>query len=139
MARRNSSIGFMGVFGRSSDLRQFDQALRALDLHPKTVPEAVKLTVCALLKDQANTDDPPPEAYGPAAEIIAYCMIGAEAFAGANDVERALEVERRIEAALVAGDSFDARLILLALHARVIQPSVIERFGLESNEAGASA
>lgn len=132
MARRNSSIGFMGVFGRSSDLRQLDQALRSVDMHPNTVPEAVKLTVCALLKDQANSDDPPSEAYGPAAEIVAYCMVGANGFAGANGEELTLAVERRIEAALTAGDSFDAQLVLLTLHARVVQPSVIERFGLES-------
>jgi len=132
MARRNSSIGFMGVFGRSQDLRSLDQALRSLDLHPKLVPEAVKLTVCALLKEQANGDEPPPHAYRPAAEIIAYCMIGPEAFAGANEVELALNVERRIEAALVAGDSLDAQLVLLTLHARVIQPGVVARFELES-------
>ena len=134
MARRNSSIGFMGVFGRSSDLRQLDQALRAVDLHPKMVPEAVKLTTCALLKDETNSNDPAPEVYGPAAEIIAYCMIGEDAFAGANGEALALAVERRIEAALVAGDSFDAQLVLLTLHAKVIQPSVVERFGLESEK-----
>ena len=133
MARRYSSIGLFGMFGRSGDLRQLDQALRAVDLHPKMVPEAVKLTVCALLKEQVRGEDPPPHAYRPAAEIVAYCMIGPEAFAGANDVERALAVERRIEAALVAGDSLDAQLVLLTLHAKVIQPSVIERFGLESS------
>ncbi|MPZ39836.1 MAG: hypothetical protein GEU95_17605 [Rhizobiales bacterium] len=132
MARRNSSIGFMGIFGRSGDLRQLDQALRSVDLHPKMVPEAVKLTVCALLKDQAQSNHPPPEVYRPAAEIVAYCMIGAEGFAGVNGEELTLAVERRIEAALVAGDSFDAQLVLLTLHARVIQPSVVERFGLES-------
>lgn len=132
MARRNSSIGFMGMFGRSGDLRALDAALRALDLHPKLVPEAVKLTVCALLKDEAESDDPPPQAYAPAAEILVYCMIGAESFAGANDIERAQTVERRIEAALVAGDSLDAQLVLLTLTARVIQPSVVERFALES-------
>jgi hypothetical protein len=135
MTRRNSSIGFMGIFGRSSDLRQFDQALRSVDLHPKMVPEAVKLTVCALLKDQAGSNDPPPQAYRPAAEIVAYCMVGADVFAGANDIEVALAVERRIEAALVAGDSLDAQLVLLTLHARVIQPSVVERFELESAAA----
>jgi hypothetical protein len=132
MVRRNSSIGFMGVFGRSSDMRQLDHALRAVDLHPKMVPEAVKLTACALLKDQANSDHPPPQVYRPAAEIIAYCMIGDEAFAGVNGVESALAVERRIEAALLAGDSLDAQLVLLTLHARVIQPSVVQRFNLES-------
>src|SRR6185295_4240627 len=132
MARRNSSLGFLGTFGRSSDLRQFDEALRSLDLHPKLVPEAVKLTVCALLKDHANSDDPPSQSYRPAAEIIAYCMIGADAFAGTNAVELALAVERRIEASLVAGDSLDAQLVLLTLHARVIQPSVVARFDLKS-------
>ena len=132
MARRNSSIGLFGIFGRSSDLRQFDQALRSVDLHPKLVPEAVKLTVCALLKEQANGDDPPPHSYRPAAEIIAYCMIGPDAFAGANEVELALAVERRIETALIAGDNLDAQLVLLTLHARVIQPGVVARFELES-------
>jgi len=135
MTRRNSSIGFMGVFGRSSDLRQFDLALRSVDLHPKMVPEAVKLIVCALLKDQAGSNDPPPQVYRPAAEIVAYCMVGADVFAGANDVDLALAIERRIEAALVAGDSLDAQLVLLTLHARVIQPSVVERFELESAAA----
>jgi hypothetical protein len=134
MPRRNSSIGFMGMFGRSSDLRQLDQALRSLDLHPKLVPEAVKLTVCALLKDEADSDHPPAHAYRPAAEIVAYCMVGPEAFAGANEVELALAVERRIEAALIAGDSLDAQLVLLTLHARVIQPGVVARFELESAE-----
>src|SRR5689334_20919716 len=84
MARRHSSIGFMGFFGRSEDLRQFDQALRAIDLHPKLVPEAVKLTAVGLVKDHANSDDPPAAAYRAAAEIVGYCMIGEDAFAGAN-------------------------------------------------------
>jgi hypothetical protein len=136
MARRNSALGLFGIFGRSGDLRQLDQALRAVDLHPKLVPEAVKLTVCALLKDHAASDDPAPVAYRSAAEIVGYCLIGAEAFAGANNVELALAVERRIEAALMAGDSLDAQLVLLTLHARVIQPSVVERFALESADGG---
>ena len=54
-------------------------------------------------------------------------MIGDGPFAGANGEELAFSVERRIEAALVAGDSLDAQLVLLTLHARVIQPSVVER------------
>jgi hypothetical protein len=134
VARRNSSLGLFGIFGRSGDLRQLDQALRAVDLHPNLVPEAIKLTVCALLKDAANGDDPPPQAYDPAAAIVAYCMVGPEAFAGANGAELALAVERRIEAALTSGDSLDAQLVLLTLHAHVIQPSVVARFALESAE-----
>jgi|ERR1043166_7879808 hypothetical protein len=122
----------MGIFGRSADLRQFDEALRAIDLHPKLVPEAVKLTAVSLVKDHANSEDPPPEAYRAAAEIVGYCMIGEDAFAGANGEALALAVEQRIEAALDAGESLDAKLVLLTLHAKVIQPSVVQRYELES-------
>src|SRR5262245_4169470 len=108
MARRPSSIGFMGIFGRSYDLRQFDPALRSVDLHPKLVPEAVKLTAVNLLKDQAGNNDPKPEDYRSAAEIIGYCMIGADAFAGANGEELTLAVEHRIDAALESNASLDA-------------------------------
>jgi len=132
MARRRSSFGFMGIFGRSHDLRQFDQALRSVDVHPALVPEAVKLTAVNLLKDQAGNDDPAPQSYRAAAEIVGYCMIGADGFAGANGEDLAREVERRIEAALPSGEGLDAQLVLLTLHARVIQPSVVQHFGLES-------
>jgi hypothetical protein len=133
MTGRGPSIGFLGRFGRSSDLRQLDEALRALDVHPNLVPEAVKITVVKLLREHAPGNTPAPQAYRDAAEIVGYCMIGAEPFAGANDEDLARQVERRIEAALVTGDSLDAQLILLTLHANVIQPSVVERFGLESS------
>ena len=127
------SMGFLGKFGRSTDLRQFDQALRALDLHPNHVPEAVKITVVNLLKEDAASSAPNRHSYNAAAEMVAYCMIGAEAFAGANGDPMSRQVERRIEAAADAGDSLDARLILLTLHAKIIQPSVVERFRLESD------
>jgi hypothetical protein len=132
MARRRSSLGLFGIFGRSYDLRQFDQALRSVDLHPRLVPEAVKLTVVSLLRDHAIGEEPAPQSYRAAAEIVGYCMIGPEAFAGANDVRLALAVEQRIEAALECGDSLDAQLVLLTLHARVIQPSIVDRYQLES-------
>jgi hypothetical protein len=41
-------------------------------------------------------------------------------------------VEARLSAALEDGDSLDARVVLLTLHAGVIQPSVVERYGLEA-------
>src|SRR5258708_1265842 len=63
MARRRSSIGLFGIFGRSYDLRQLDQALRSVDVHPMVVPEAVKLTAVNLLKDRAVNDDPAPQSY----------------------------------------------------------------------------
>lgn len=136
MIRRGSSFGLFGIFGRSAGLRQLDNALRSVDLHPRLVPEAVKLTAVNLLKDHAPGAEPAPQSYRAAAEILAYCMIGAEGFAGANGDELAEQVERRIETALEAGTSLDAQLILLTLHAKIAQPGVIAAFGLESGEGG---
>jgi hypothetical protein len=133
MARSRSSLGLFGIFGRSADLRQLDQALRSVDVHPRLVPEAVKLTAVALLKDHAIGPEPAPQAYRAAAEILAYCMIGADAFAGANDADIASAVERRIEAALDSPASLDAQLVLLTVHANIIQPSVVHQFQIESS------
>ncbi len=134
MARSRSSLGFLGRFGRSHDLRQLDEALRAVDLHPGVVPEAVKLTIVNLLKDHAIGEEPAPQAYRAAAELVAYCMIGASGLAASNPPSVVEHVERRIEKALDEGASLDAQLILLTLHAKVIQPSVVEHFGLRSDE-----
>lgn len=129
-----SSLGLFGIFGRSSDLRQFDRALHSLDLHPRFVPEAVKLTLVKLLKQHAIGDEPAPQSYRAAAEIVAYCMIGADAFTTANDLHLTRQVESRIEKALESGNSLDAQIVLLTLHAKVIQPSVVQDFKLESDE-----
>ena len=134
--QRGLSLGLFGIFGRSSELREFDRALRSVDLHPKLVPEAVKLTAVKLLKEQAGSRELQPQSYRAAAEIIGYCMIGADAFAAANEPALAAEVERRIDAALKSGTSLDAKLVLLTLHARVIQPSVVASFQLESSSEG---
>jgi hypothetical protein len=136
MARRSSSFGLFGLFGRSPDLRQLDGALRSVDLHPRLVPEAVKLAAVNLLKDHAIGSEPAPQAYRAAAEMLAYCMIGAEGFEAVNDSALADRVESRIEAALQSGASLDAQLILLTIHAKVVQPSVVAAFGLESSDGG---
>lgn len=133
MNRRRSSIGFLGRFGRSQDLKQLDEALRALDMHPSTVTEAVKLTTVNFLKDHAIGAEPAPQSFRMAAEMLAYCMSGAEAFVQANGAALAQQVEDRIVRAVEAADSLDAQLILLTLEARVIQPSVVQRFELESS------
>lgn len=127
------SLGFFGRFGRSPALRELDGALRSVDLHPNLVPEAVKLTAVRMLMDDEGREDPGLQAFRKAAEVIAYCMVGAEVFTGANGVPLAEGVERRIDAALAAGTNLDAKLVLLALHAKVIQPSVVDHFGLESD------
>lgn len=133
MARRRSYFGLFGIFGRSSDLRQLDQALRALDLHPRLVPEAVKLTAVNLLKDHAIGEEPAPQAYPAAAEILAYCMLGREPFAHANGEDLTALIERRIDGAVASGSSLDAQLVLLTLHARVVQPTVVQQYGLEAS------
>ncbi|KPQ11261.1 MAG: hypothetical protein HLUCCO17_07710 [Saliniramus fredricksonii] len=125
----------MGMFGRSHDLKQLDAALRAVDLHPNVVPEAIKLTIVNLLKDHAIGRHPAPQAYPPAAEIVAYCMLGPAALAASNPPDLLDRIEARIERALEDGDSLDAQLVLLTLHAKVCQPDVIARYGLESDGA----
>lgn len=125
------SIGFFGIFGRSPVLKELDTALRSVDLHPKLVPEAIKLTVMKLLMDKTGRDDPGVAAMRSAAEILAYCIIGADAFAGANTNRLADDVEQRIDTALGTGTSLDAKLVILTLHTRVIQQSVVNHFKLE--------
>lgn len=127
------SIGFMGLFGRSPALRTFDANLRALDLHPKLVPEAVKLAAVRILIEKTGGANPDDKDSRAAAELIAYCMVGDSPFAAANGQHLTSEVENRIDAALGDGTSPDAKLILLALHAKVIQPSVVEHYRLEAD------
>ncbi len=132
MVRRRPSLGFFGIFGRAPELRQLDQCFRAVDVHPRLVPEAVKLTIISLLQDHAVGGAPTPQAYREAAEIVGYCIMGPAAFAAIDAPELAADVERRIERALEFHSTIDAKLVLLTLHAGVIQPSVVEHFGLES-------
>ena len=121
-------LGFFGMFGRSHELQRLDQALRGVGLHPRLVPEAVKLTTLKLLT-KANLDPCP---YDAAAGLLGYCMLGAQGFTESNDLSLTEAVEARLAAALDAGDNLDARVVLLTLHAGVIQPSVVERYGLEA-------
>ncbi|AZO26225.1 hypothetical protein [Mesorhizobium sp. M1B.F.Ca.ET.045.04.1.1] len=131
MAKRRSSLGFLGMFGRSGDLRQLDEALRRADLHPALVPEGVKLTIVNLMKDHWS-EEPPPQAYQSVAQLCSYCVAGPEMFEQANGRESTLEAERRIEAALESGDSFDAQIVLMTLHAKLINAEVVERYGLSA-------
>ncbi len=129
MAKRRSSLGFLGMFGRSGDLRELDAALRGADLHPALVPEGVKLTIVNLMKDHWP-NDPPSEAYPPVAQLFGYCIAGPEAFERANGRDSLLEAEHRLEAALVDSESLEAQIVLLALHAKLINDDVVARYGL---------
>ena len=121
-------LGLFGMFGRSQELQRLDQALRGVGLHPRLVPEAVKLTTLKLLKE-ARSD---PCSYAAVAELLGYCVLGAQGFSESNILSLTERVEARLEAAIESGDNLDARVVLLALHSGVIQPSVIERYGLEA-------
>ena len=126
-------LGIFGMFGPSRELQRLDQAVRAVGLHPRLVPEAVKLTIIKLLKEADNGASPVPRAYYAAAEMLGFCMLGPQGFTEANDLHLTEATEARLEAALEAGDSLDARLVLLALHAGVIQAQVVERYQLEAS------
>lgn len=132
------SLGFLGRFGRSADLRALDLALREVDMHPNLVPEAVKLTLVKLMRAHAPGGRLQQQDIQASAELTAYCMAGPSAFAAVNDPVLARRVERRIEAALDEDDGLDAQIILLMLHAGLIQPIVVDTFGLES-ETGEDA
>jgi hypothetical protein len=73
---------------------------------------------------------PDPASYAAVAELLGYCVLGAQGFTECNDPSLTEAVEVRLAAALEAGDNLDARVVLLTLHASVIQPSVVERYGL---------
>jgi hypothetical protein len=125
-------LGLLNPFGRSAALKALDHALREAGLHPLVVPEAVKITIMRLNKVEAAAGAGPREAaYEEAAQLLAYCTLGRDQFIASNSVHEADRADLRIEHALIAGDSTDAKLILLALHAGIIAPSIAERFDVE--------
>lgn len=72
-------FGFLGLFGRSREIQALDAALRAEGLHPRLVPDAVKLTALRLC---------PPDSlagHAPTAALLAHCMLGPEAHAQATE------------------------------------------------------
>lgn len=124
-------LGFLGIFGRSRHLRRLEQRLHQLDLHPKLVPDAVKLTVMKQLMETYGSE-PREAAIDRAAELLAYCVLGEATFADRNGEELAEAADRRIALALESGDGLDARLILLALYAGLAHPDVVDRHGLRA-------
>lgn len=123
-------FGLLSLFGRSKDIQRLDDALRAAGLHPAVVPEAVKLTVLKLLGDRRQD----PQALAEAAALLGYLMLGPDDYAEATDARACAAAEDRLMAAMAAGDSLDAQLVLLTLQARVAQPEVVQRFGLEAED-----
>lgn len=125
-------FGFFALFGRSREVRRLDDALRAAGLHPALMPDAVKIAALKLLKEEGLGTSPDLEACAIAAEILTYCSLGDQGFEEEHGRGAARTLEARLEAALEAGDSLDARLILLALHAGIIQGALVDRFDLRA-------
>ncbi|MGI3211891.1 hypothetical protein ACROSR_12335 [Roseovarius tibetensis] len=118
------------MLGPSAAVRALDDALRASGVHPLLVPEPVKLTVIKLNKKDSGGKDQ-DVAFAEAAQLLAYCMLGHEQFAESNSVEDADRVDLRVETALGEGDTLDAKLILLALHAGLMAPEIADRIDLD--------
>jgi len=121
-----------GIFGRSQEMQSLDRALRSASLVPRAVPDAVKLTTLKQLKESNFGRSPDESALAEAAELIGFCLLGPEEFRKANGAERGERAESRIAATLATGYGLDARLVLLTMHARLIHPTVVERYGLSS-------
>jgi hypothetical protein len=125
---------FFSMFGRSAALNALDEALRDHGVHPILVPDAVKLTVVRLVKRHAGAGDGSRTGlYADAAALFAYCMLGREAFIESNGLRVADRADDRTEAAIVAGDTLDAKLILLALHAGLIAPEFSDRIDVDDD------
>jgi hypothetical protein len=119
-----------GIFGRSQELQSLDRAFRTAGLNPRGVAEPVKLTTLKQLKDASLGRAPDLHAYAAAAQLIAYCMLGREAFTQSNDADQTESVEARLIDAMEMGHGLNARLVLLTLHAGLIHASVVERYKL---------
>lgn len=126
-------LGLFNIFGRSRELKALDHALRETGVHPGTVPEAVKLTVLRLLKEASAGAAVPEAALDDAAQLLGYCMLGHDQFVASNSIGAADRADDRLDAAIAAGDSLDARIVLLALHSGVIVAEVADRFEVETD------
>lgn len=123
-------LRFFDLFGKSAALGALDDALRDAGVHPALVPEPVKLTILRLNKQAAATAGK-DTAFAEAAQLLAYCMLGPDHFARANSPKAAERAGQRLDIAIEAGDSRDAKTVLLALHSGLITDEVAERLDIE--------
>ena len=118
-------LGLFNIFGRSDSLKALDQAFRDFDVHPRLVPEAVKLAAIQLMQKASDADYVLQDAdYAKAAEILSFAILGKDQFVASNSLLAAERAEQRVEEAIEDGDSMDAKLILLAVHAGVVHPTL---------------
>ena len=123
---------FSALFGRSREVRRLDDALRTAGLHPALMPDAVKIATLKLLNEVGHGSNPDLPACALAAEMLVYCTLGDHEFSEECGKSMARAARARLEMALEEGDSLDARLVLLALHAGIIRGSLIDRYDLHA-------
>lgn len=111
-------------------MQRLERAFDAVGLRSRGVPDAVKLAALKQMKDAGSETMPSPEACAATAELLGYCMMGAESFAEINGAACAAAVETRLTRAIEAGDGLDARLVLLTLHAGLVREEVMRRYEL---------
>jgi hypothetical protein len=111
-------------------MQSLDGELRAAGVHPRTISEAVKITTLKQLKDENGGAKPESGAIARAADLLAYCVLGTQAYDAKNGPERTQAVEARLNAAIGNGCGLDARLVLLTLHAGLTHRELIARHDL---------
>lgn len=134
MVKRGISIGFLGRFGRSQDLRYLDAALQQAHLHPGFLPEGVKIAVASLMSEVHG--EPPADAYPPIGALIALCAFGIEEFEEHNGPRLRADTLARLEAAIARSEGLDASLIILMSHARLLHQSLKDDYAIEIDDIG---
>lgn len=118
-------FGVFSLFGRAREIQALDLALRAEGLHPRLVPDAVKMTVVRLARVEGITD------VTPAAPLLAHCVLGAAGHAEEAGADKAAAAAARLAEAIAVGDSLDAHLVLLTMEAGIIHPDLVADHALE--------
>ena len=121
---------FQNLFGRSHEIRIFDDALRSAGLHPRLVPDAVKIATLKMLKEDRRGEKPSLTSCTFAANMLAYCMLGDQGFFEEHGETARVILEKRLQLAIDIEDSLDTQLILLTLHASLTQEALIVRYNL---------
>lgn len=128
-------LGLFNVFGRSESLKALDLAFRAFDVHPRLVPEAVKLTTIRIMQKASDADYVLCDAdYERAAALLSYSILGSDQFVASNSLAAADQAEQRLEDAIDSGDSVDAKLLLLAVHSGIMHPTMTDQIDSEDDE-----
>lgn len=120
-----------GIFGRSQEMQNLDDALRSAGVHPRTIPDAVKITTLKQLKQANGGVRPDSRALASAADLLGYCVLGPKTYGEKYGPDRIDAVEQRLNAAIESGYGLDARLIMLMLHAGLTHRDLIEQHQLD--------